>query len=191
MLALKNLQNKPAKEDLMSDVKKSGIPWSMIIIGVLLFVLWTNQRNENEREREESAMQTARAENQKAISMKATQEIKNKIGGCIGVHEVARYVETEQCVIGQIVNWEESTEPRDEYTAPELTYAYFRFTPDTFYLFSSGSDIFLGLYIGDCVKVWGKILVDASGTPAMSIYEHFGYNTYLNIETLPDDVCAK
>lgn len=183
------------KEDLMSDDKKSGIPWSKIIVGItiyVLFMLWTNLRNENERAQEEFAMQTARAENQKAISMEATQGIENKIRGCIGVYEAARYVGTEQCVIGELVNWEESTEPRDEYTAPEFTYAYFdEFTPNTLYLFSPDSNLFLGIYVGDCVKVWGKILVDDSGTPALSIYEHSGYDTYVNIEKLPDDICTR
>ncbi|MCG2785561.1 MAG: hypothetical protein L6461_10695 [Anaerolineae bacterium] len=179
----------------MSDNKKSGIPWSKIIIGIIiyaLFMLWATQRNENEQSQQEFAMQTARANNQKAISMDATQEIENKIRDCIGVYEASRYIGTEQCIIGELVNWEESTEPRDEYTAPEVTYAYFdEFAPNTLYLFSSNSDVFLGAYVGDCVKVWGKILVDDAGNPALSIYEHDGYETYVNIEKIPDNICIR
>ena len=152
-------------------------------------MLWADQRNENKQAQQEFSIQTARADNQKAISIEATQEIENKIEGCIRVYEAANYAGTEQCVIGKIVDTKESTEPRDEYTAPEFTYAYFDFMPNVLYLFSSdNSRVFFSSYVGDCVSVWGKISLDNTGTPVISIYEdRYG----LNLERLPDDICIR
>jgi type II secretory pathway pseudopilin PulG len=62
----------------MNDNKKAGIPWSTIIIGIIiyaLFMLWTGQRNENEKAKQVFAEQTARAENQLA----ATKQIEDKV----------------------------------------------------------------------------------------------------------------
>ena len=169
----------------MSDEKKTGIPWSKIIIGIIiyvLFMLWTNQRNENERAQQEFAMQTARAENQKAASISATQEIEDKIKDCIRINETPRNVGTYQCVIGFIADVEEAA--KVDSSEPTFYVAYFDLMPNTFYIVGEK----LYSYTGDCVKVWGESQVNQDGTPAMSIYED---RNGINIERLQDDVCRR
>lgn len=171
----------------MSEDKKSGASWSKIIIGVtifVLFMLWTDQRNKNERAQQEFAMQTARAENQKAIAIAATQEIEDKISDCIRVNDASRYSGSYQCVVGFLAYFQESTEPKSDASEPDFYFTYFDFMPETFYLYGT---VFLGGYIGDCVKVWGEIGVDNAGTPVLSVNEdRYGE---VNIERLPDDAC--
>jgi hypothetical protein len=170
------------------DKARSGMLTIMGIIIVALLILLADQRNKNDQAQEEFAYNTASADIQNTISSEATQKVENKIRNCIRINEVARFVNTEQCVIGSIYKIVESTEKRDAYTAPEVTFAYF--ISDTFYLFSNrDSGVFLNSYAGDCVMVWGKILLDNNGTPAMSIYEHLTYDAYINIEKLPDNIC--
>lgn len=173
----------------MNCEENEKIPWSKIIIGIIiftLFMLWVDQRNENEQAKEEFAMQTARAENQKAVSIAATKEIESKIMNCIGTDEVARYFGSNQCVVGFISHIQEITEPNPSTFEPGFYFTYFGFMPNTFYLYGPES---LWSYVGKCVMVWGGIRVDNAGTPALLVIE----NEYgeVNIEKLPDDACRR
>jgi hypothetical protein len=171
----------------MDTNKKKGFPWSTIIIVVIIYVLfmaWSNQRNENERANSEFAIQTARAESQRSVSISATQEMENRVKDCININLASRYSGTYQCIVGQIANVKAATNiDSSNSSEPPFEYAYFSYMPNEFYL--GGME--LVYYSGNCVKVTGKIIVDANGTPAMIVSDDFGQGR--NIEILPADVC--
>lgn len=167
----------------MNDDKKR-IPWSKIVIGVIiyaLFMLWVSQRNENEQAKKEFAIQTGRAENQEAASASATQEIENKVKGCIGIGDASSYEGSNKCVVGNIVDIEEAT--TTDSSEPTLYYTYFSFMPTEFFIFG---DKFLGGFIGDCVVVTGRIGITPNGTPYIIASD---LSPDFRIESLPDNVC--
>jgi hypothetical protein len=182
------------KKNLNSDQKKTLSQIIMIVTIFVLSILLWDQRIRNEAATEVFSEQTLIANTEHEVSVSATQQIENMIKGCIGINEVARYSGSEQCVVGELVNWEESTEPRDIYTAPERFYTYFDFKQfgplfNPFYLSSHGSMVG---YIGDCVKVRGIIHVDNTGAPYINVAgeQDPGKEDENDVIRLPDDVCS-
>jgi hypothetical protein len=167
----------------MNDNKKTKISWSKIIVGIIiyaLFMLWVTQRNENESAQREFTMLTARAENHS----QSTQIIEEKIGNCIDVRNVPTRSKSSQCVIGIIVSCDKSMEPKEFSSEPDYYYSHFKNNSNAFYLHS---DSYFGVYIGECVMVWGDINVDKKGISYMLIHEKM-YGE-INLEVLPHDVC--
>ena len=139
-------------------------------------MLWTSQRNENEKAQQIFAEQTARAENQNA----ATKQIQDKVKNCTKIDETGNVgFIFNNCVYGYIYDVEQLNTSADE---PDSYRAYFSSVPMTFYLYGGYNP---SGYIGVCVKVLGEITVNANGTRAIYLDE-FGDN----IERLPDEVCG-
>ncbi len=165
----------------MNDDKKVRIPWSTLIIGIIiyvLFMLWTGQRNENEKAKQVFAEQTARAENQLA----ATKQIEDKVKDCVETNRITANTlfAYPDCAFGYIYSIEEMETGPSE---PKVYLTFFSPMPNTFYLYGGYAP---WGYVDDCVKVWGKIAVDSNGVPAMYINEYGD-----NLEKLPDDICRQ
>jgi hypothetical protein len=176
----------------MSNDKKEGINWSKVAlwIAIYLFFMWgVDQYKQYQSLKEKVAIQTARSE-YKAEDAAKTEEAYAKIGeDCISPSEALRYVGTKQCVIGDIANYEYSNEPRDEYTAPEFTYAFFRGYPQPKLIlvaFGERPYVFLENYVGDCVMVWGTIENTSENLAILIREDRYGY---VNIQRLDDDKC--
>jgi len=163
----------------MNNNKKTGIQWSTIVIGLIiyaLFMLWTSQRNENEKAKQIFAEQTARAENQ----LTATKQIEDKVKNCARIDKSGNtgFV-FNSCVFGYIYDAKQVNTSDNE---PNNYLTYFSSVPNTFYLFGGYNT--LG-YVGDCVKVWGEIKIDTNGIRRIYLDE-----SGENIERLPDEICS-
>jgi hypothetical protein len=170
----------------MKEDKKAKSPWPSIIIGVIivaLFYMWVFQRNENEQAKQEFAMQTARAYSEEVVSIRATQEIENKIKDCVDPNKVPRVSGTYVCVVGFISHDKQIM--KSDPSEPDFYLTYFGYEPNTFYLYGDEN---LVRYINRCVMVWGKINVDPDGTPAINITALF---SDINIEELPEGACHR
>ena len=111
-------------------------------------MLWTQQRNENEKTQQVFSQQTARAENQTA----ATKQVEDKIKNCSYMDQSGNVgFIFNGCAYGHIYDVQEMSAGVNE---PDGYLAFFSSTPDTFSLYGGYNP---QQYIGDCVKVWGNI----------------------------------
>jgi hypothetical protein len=126
-------------------------------------------------------MQTARAENEIAISLTATQQLENKIKGCISLNNAAIKNGAKICIIGNIINIE--TDTRIDSSEPPAYFTYFSYMPNEFFIYGNK---FLGGFIGKCVFVYGKISLLSNGTPYMIATD---LSPDFSIDSLPDTAC--
>jgi len=154
-------------------------------------------QDENRASQEIFASQTWEASWVRTKTYEATAEIEHIINGCIEDNEAINWVGYEKCVVGKFDYFSEGGSWIIYFYNPLLSLEM-----RTFKLI--GDSAVLTAYVGDCMSVYGKILMDVDGIPYMNFYEAYepkyiwtgineGYYEYFTdfyYQELPDEICS-